>query len=389
MKRLKLASKDLTILYAEDDIRAREEVSDILNLIFNKVLVAKDGQDAFTQYKNEKNIDLILTDLNMPNLTGIELIQNIREQKDDIPIIILSAHSEIHYFLNTIKLGIDGYILKPIDIQAFTVVLNNVVNKINLKKENEEYKTNLEKKVEDEIKKRQHQEKILFQQSKLASMGEMIDAIAHQWKQPLNIMALQTDMLQYDYEDGYINKEYINNYSYKFTKQLNHTLSTLEEFRNFFRPNSTTKEFRISDTIDSVLVLVKDEFLKNTIKIEKEIITDIKIKGHENEFKHLILNIINNAKDAFIENNIKDKLITIKVTKNRNSSFLEIQDNAGGIPQHIINDIFKPNITTKPVGKGTGIGLYMSLQIAKKVHGDLYVQNTSNGAKFIFEKSYE
>jgi len=389
MKNLKQHSKNLTILFVEDDINASDEISDILSIIFKKVIVAIDGIDALNKYEAVDDIDLILTDINMPRLNGIGLIEKIREQNKDIPIIVLSAHSEVNYFLNTIRLGVDGYILKPIELSVFTVVLQNVVNKINLKKENLEYKKNLEIQVQNEIEKRLYQEKILIQQSKLAAMGEMIDAIAHQWKQPLNIMSLQTDMLQYDYEDGYINKEYIDTHIEKFQQQVTHTLTTLDEFRKFFRPNSENQKFKISDTIDSVLVLVKDEFLKNKIKIEQKIQCDIQIMGHENEFKHLILNIINNSKDAFIENNIENRIITITLNNFKDSLKLELIDNAGGIPLDIIDDIFKPNITTKPIGKGTGIGLYMSSQIAEKIDGKLRVENIGNGAKFIFEKLYE
>jgi len=389
MKNLQQHSKDLTILFVEDDFNASDEISDILSIIFKKVIVAIDGIDALNKYEAEDDIDLLLTDINMPRLNGIGLIEKIREQNKDIPIIVLSAHSEVNYFLNTIKLGIDGYILKPIEMATFTVVLQNVVNKINLKKENLEYKKNLEIQVQNEIEKRLYQEKILIQQSKLAAMGEMIDAIAHQWKQPLNIMSLQTDMLQYDYEDGYINKEYIDTHIKKFQQQVTHTLTTLDEFRKFFRPNSENQEFKISDTIDSVLVLVKDEFLKNKIKIEKKIHNEVEILGHENEFKHLILNIINNSKDAFIENDIENRIITITLNNFKDSVKLELTDNAGGIPLDIIDDIFKPNISTKPIGKGTGIGLYMSSQIAEKIDGKLRVENIDNGAKFIFEKLYE
>jgi len=386
MKDLKLASKDLTILYAEDDINTQNEISDILRLLFKDVFTADDGEDALIQYKQHPEIDLILTDINMPKLNGIDLVRTIRAEKDSIPIIVLSAHSEVDYFLDTIKLGINGYILKPIDIQTFTVVLQNVLNGINLKKENDAYKINLENKVQEEIQKRLYQEKILMQQSKLAAMGEMIDAIAHQWKQPLNIMAMHADMLQYDYEDGYINKEYIDTYRDKFTTQLNHAVDTLDSFRKFFRPDTQNKQFSISDAVDSVLVLVHDEFMKNTIKVEKNILKEYTINGNENEFKHLILNIINNAKDAFNEKDIQERVITLSVKKEQNSLKFEIEDNAGGIASHIINDIFKPNTTTKPIGKGTGIGLYMSAQIAKKLHGELSVQNNKNGAKFIFEK---
>ena len=115
-----------------------------------------------------------------------------------------------------------------------------------------------------------------------------------------------------------------------------------------------------------------------TIAAEREII----VLGIENEFKHLLLNLLSNAKDAFIDNNIDERYIHIRFYQKERTVFVEIEDTAGGIPDDIIGDIFKPNFTTKPEGKGTGIGLYMSTQIAQKMHGTLAVENTGNGAKF-------
>jgi len=248
-----------------------------------------------------------------------------------------------------------------------------------------EYKDHLEILVAQEIKKREEKEKMLLQQSKLAAMGEMMDAVAHQWKQPINLINMEVDMMGYDFEDGLIDQEYIDNFQKKISSQINHMTSTLQEFRSFFRPNKEIAEFDIKNMIDKVLLLIKDEFVKNQIKIIVDDTKNFKLTGIENEFKHLILNIINNAKDAFNENNIKDRKIYINILQDNNIKKIEIIDNAGGIPKHVIDDIFKANVTTKEEGKGTGIGLYMSSQIAQKHNGTLTVENVEDGAKFIFE----
>ena len=255
---------------------------------------------------------------------------------------------------------------------------------IKLNEELDEYKNHLELKVEEEIKKREEKEKMLLQQSKLASMGEMMDAVAHQWKQPINIINMQVDMINYDYEDGLINQEYIDEFQNKVSSQVKHMTSTLNEFRSFFRPNKEVSEFNTKNMIDKVLLLVKDEFVKNRIKITINDIGNFNLIGVENEFKHLVLNIINNSKDAFNEHNTKNREIKINLLNDDTSNTIEIIDNAGGIPEHVIEDIFKANITTKEEGKGTGIGLYMSSQIAQKHNGSLTVNNIENGAKFTF-----
>jgi len=235
-------------------------------------------------------------------------------------------------------------------------------------------------------KKRQEKEKMLLQQARLASMGEMMDAVAHQWKQPISTIAMQVEMLEYDFEDELINEDYIKKFIKKINFQISHMTSTLAEFRSFFRPSKNTQDFDVALMIDKVLLLVRDEFMKNSIHITVENSNSFTINGIENEFKHLIINIINNSKDAFIEKGIENRNIYINMISDDNSKILEISDNAGGIPTDVIGDIFKANVTTKVDGKGTGIGLYMSSQIAQKHHGTLRVENTNDGARFIFKQ---
>ena len=255
---------------------------------------------------------------------------------------------------------------------------------IKVNDELDEYKNHLEEKVQQEITKREEKEKMLLQQSKLAAMGEMMDAVAHQWKQPINIINMQVDMMGYDFEDGLVNEEYINKFQDNVSSQVQHMTSTLNEFRSFFRPNKEASSFDIKQMVDKVLLLVKDEFMKNQITIIIDDEQNFSLNGIENEFKHLILNIINNSKDAFNDNNIKNRKIQINILNDENSKSIEIIDNAGGIPEHVIEDIFKANVTTKAEGKGTGIGLYMSSQIATKHNGILNVNNINDGAKFTF-----
>jgi len=243
----------------------------------------------------------------------------------------------------------------------------------------------LEQKIDEEIKIRENNHKMYEQQAKMAAMGEMMDAAAHQWKQPLNALSLMSDMLVSDFKDGEVDQAYINEVTEDIQTQIAHMVTTLSEFRSFFRPNKEAKSFGIKRSLQSVLLLVNDEFIKNNINIHIQNDQEILIHGIENEFKHLVLNIINNAKDAFNERELKDRNIYINFYKEDNHINLEIEDDAGGIPESVIHDIFKPDVTTKEEGKGTGIGLYMSMQIAQKLHGSLSVHNTERGAQFLLE----
>jgi len=246
-----------------------------------------------------------------------------------------------------------------------------------------------QKREAEEIEKRLINEKLLVQQSKMAAMGEMMDAVAHQWKQPLNALSMYSEIIKSDFEDGSVDQKYVDQFKDDIQLQISHMVNTLDEFRTFFRPNKEEQDFQLQDVIHSVLFLTKDEFLKNRITVQLEREDFIQIHGSENEFKHLILNIINNAKDAFNDNNITEKrVIVMRLIDDDESKRVEIEDNAGGIPKHVIDDIFKANVTTKEEGKGTGIGLYMSMQIAQKHHATLSVKNQNDGACFTiaFEK---
>jgi len=240
----------------------------------------------------------------------------------------------------------------------------------------------LEKRVAIETKKRLEKEKIIERQAKMAAMGEMMDAVAHQWKQPLNALSMYADLLKMDYLDGSVDEAYIETLVDDVQKQIDHMVSTIGEFRTFFRPNKEVEPFGIKRCIQSVLLLIHDELLRNNITVHLQSQQEVIIYGVENEFKHLILNIISNAKDAFAERERTQCDIHISFEKTSEAILLNIEDNAGGIPPEVINDIFKPDITTKAEGKGTGIGLYMSQQIAHKLQGKLSASNTDRGACF-------
>jgi len=225
-------------------------------------------------------------------------------------------------------------------------------------------------------------DKLLKQQSKMAAMGEMMDAVAHQWKQPLNSLSMMNDMIKDDFKEGLVDVEYIDEMTETTHTQIEHMVSTLNEFRTFFRPSKDSEEFLLEDCINSVEVLMRDELMKNTVNLKTDIKDEIKLYGFINEFKHLFLNLLSNSIDAFNEKNIQERSIEIRTYIDKDKSIIEFEDNAKGIPSHVISSIFNPHITTKQDSNGTGIGLYMSSQIVKKHNGDISVKNTNQGALF-------
>ena len=224
--------------------------------------------------------------------------------------------------------------------------------------------------------------KMLAQQAKHAALGEMMDAVAHQWKQPLNAISMMNELLLMEFEDKTLNKEYLLEYQKDMNTQVEHLLSTLSEFRTFFRPDKKAEKFNVLESIEGVLLLVKDDLLKHTITVEVQCEKTIFIDVIKNEFKHILLNFLSNARDAFVENNIENRVVKICVKEEKEFTLVEVSDNAGGIPQDILPTIFEANVTSKEEGKGTGIGLYMSQQIAAKMSAKLSVENLKEGAIF-------
>ncbi|WP_345985943.1 HAMP domain-containing sensor histidine kinase [Sulfurimonas sp. HSL-1656] len=243
----------------------------------------------------------------------------------------------------------------------------------------------LESRVIEEINKRLEREKVLQNQAKMAAMGEMMDAVAHQWKQPLNALSMYGDLLKMDFEAGDVTLEYIEKFVEDIQEQITHMVSTLSEFRTFFRPDKESGPFGLKRCTQSVLLLVHDEMLRNNIAVTVEEGREVIVSGIENEFKHLLLNLLANAKDAFIERESQAREILIRFYKKGAHIYIEVEDSAGGIDPELLDEIFKPNFTTKRDDKGTGIGLYMSTQIAQKMQGSLTVENAARGALFRLE----
>jgi len=225
-------------------------------------------------------------------------------------------------------------------------------------------------------------DELLQQQSKLATMGEMIDAIAHQWKQPLNSISMMSDLLREDFKTGSVNESYIQELNENIHLQIDYMVNTLSEFRTFFRPTTKNENFTFLDALKSAQVLMKDELISQNILLCLEIDENLSIFGNKNEFKHLFINLINNSIDSFNEKDISNRKVYIRCYEENNNTYIEVQDNAGGVSLKVIDDIFEANVTTKKGDKKSGIGLYISEQIIKKNYGSINVHNTKNGALF-------
>ena len=229
-------------------------------------------------------------------------------------------------------------------------------------------------------------EQMLIHQSRLAALGEMIGNIAHQWRQPLNMLGLLAQDLSMTYKKGEFSTEYFEANVKKVLETILHMSKTIDDFMYFFSPNKEKSEFQVLEIIEKTIFLLEGSIDKQKIKIAVVPACDPVVNGYANEFSQVLLNILFNARDAFVTQAVISPTITIEVSTDEGKCVLLITDNAGGIPEEIIGRIFDPYFTTKGPDKGTGIGLFMSKTIIEKnMGGSLSAHNVGGGTQFRIE----
>jgi len=348
-------TKDLKILYIEDDIYLSKEMKEVLENFFKKVVLASDGQKGIEVYKIEQ-FDIVITDIKMPNMDGIEMAKKIKEINSEQDIIVISAYNDSDKLFALIKIGISDFILKPMDFNQVLNVLYKISKNIVSKKLEKEY---------------------ILEQEKFAQIGKMLDMIAHQWLQYVHLLNIKAEMIQIENNSNNLNQEKIDNYMKECREEIASLDNILSEFRVFLNQNK--KEVKsIKYIVESSIILLKDYLLKHLVKIDINV-DEFLVNIYPNQFKQVILNIIVNMVEAFEQRNIKDRQIKIY---NKNN-LLFIEDNAGGIKEEYIDKIFDENFTTK--SSGTGKGLYLSKLIMERINGTISVKNIENGARFILK----
>jgi signal transduction histidine kinase len=244
----------------------------------------------------------------------------------------------------------------------------------------------LESRVEIRTEELNEKNKLLLFQSRHAALGEMIGNIAHQWRQPLNTLGLTIQQIALYYELGEFNKDYLDKSVKKSMDLIQHMSQTIDDFRNYFKPDKEKTNFKVHAALENTLSLIEDSFRSKQIQIEIILLGDPVIYGYRNEFSQALLNILNNAGDALIEKNITPSKISITLCYEDGTAIITIADNAGGVPDEIISKIFDPYFTTKGPQQGTGVGLFMAKTIIEKnMGGKLSVRNNIDGAEFKIE----
>ena len=241
--------------------------------------------------------------------------------------------------------------------------------------------------VEKEVEKNEKKRRLLIQQNKMAAMGEMIGAIAHQWRQPLNNISL----VLYFIRDNAKNREFIeqklDSFINRALSQIEYMSNTIDDFRYFFQPSKAKREFKVIKAIKSSINIIESSLEKNGIRVNISG-EEFSVYGYENEFKQAILNILSNAKDAIVSKKSQKGEFQGKIVITLDGNSIKIYNNGGNAKQDVLERMFEPYFTTKFEDKGTGIGLYMTKMIIEKsMNGEIIAQNKDEGVEFIIRFS--
>ena len=238
-----------------------------------------------------------------------------------------------------------------------------------------EINNQLEEKIKKEVDENLKKDRLLSQQQKMISMGQMIENIAHQWRQPLSLITTSVSGLKIKKMLGDLDDEFFNKTLDSVMNTSQYLSSTIDDFRYFFKPQREKEDFYLENCCNRTIDLLEANFLEKNIKVICTI-DDVKINGYETELIQVLINLLNNSKDA-LESKEDEKLIFIDILRKNNKAIIKIKDNAGGIDEDILDKVFEPYFTTKHQAQGTGIGLYMCQEIVNKhMNGHIDITNT-------------
>lgn len=410
-----------------DDLRnlKNKKVSIVDNYAFFNTLKNKYKNIEFVKVKNlDEGFEKVLNDENFAHIDFMQSswykiqtdymsklqISAKLDESEDISIAVLKENTVLSNILDKVVLSIDkassteilnkwvikdnkkefNYnLLLQISFVVFIIFSLGVYRQILLNKANKRLKylvdlktkklQNVNKRLSIRIKrileKSQQKDRILAQQQKMVSMGQMIENIAHQWRQPLSVISTNASAIKLKKEMNLLKDDELIKTVEQIVNTSKYLSQTIDDFRYFFRPQKDKEIFSLTSCIKKCLDLINENFVQNNIKIIYKL-EDINVLGYETELIQVLINILNNSKDAFVQNNIDKKLIFITLKEINKKVHIEIYDNALGVSQNILDKVFEPYFTTKYKSSGTGIGLYMSKEIVTRhMDGDIFMDN--------------
>ena len=332
-------------------------------------------------YYAELNLNINAISIYITSLINYDLSLAINEKRNTQKVFNTIM---IFSFISVFLIFLFSIILTVLIINNVKILHNTLEQKVEDKtKELVELNNYLEAKVSKEVNQNRKKDIIMFQQARLASLGEMLNNIAHQWRQPLSSLTMIVQSFQTKMSLGKLTQKFVDEKVQDALLLALNMSNTLDDFKNFFSPDKTKSKFYIKKCIEHSMELAKYLLEKENIKIKLIVKQDIEINSFYNELSHVFLNIISNSKDALSSTIHKnDRIIKIILHKYKDFAIINIIDNGGGIDEDIMHKIFEPYYTTKYKSAGTGIGLYMSKQIIEKhMNGAILYKKVSHKIK--------
>jgi PAS domain S-box-containing protein len=317
-----------------------------------------------------------------PNTTD-ELIEKIKSQKKFRKEITISFDKiKEHNLYKTSKSGIIYLDVTVVPFRNIDGNHNGYLVYLQDITETKNTTAKLEQKVREKTEEILQQKEQLYLQSKKVAMGDLVGIIAHQLKQPLNNLSLLKDNIVFDYKLKTMTSESIEYFNRKMTEQVKFMGESIDELKDFFRPNKKKTNYILEDIINKSISILHSDLTAKGVDINVDIKEHITINGQPNELQQVIMNLLSNAKDVFEEKAIPEPKIDISLSIEDRYAILVISDNGGGIPENVIDKIFDSYFTTKGE-KGTGIGLNLTKMIVEEsMNGKINVKNSNNGAVF-------
>lgn len=387
------------ILIVDDTPSNLQVLGDLLELEGHDVLLASNSYEGLEKARMSPAPDLILLDVMMPGMDGYEVCRQLKSAVDtkDIPVVFITGMSDKSNEEKGLKLGAVDYIHKPfslslvsarvrnqLDLQSHRNHLTNLVEQRTA--ELAALNAELEQRVADEVEKSIQKDHLMFQQARLAAMGELLSNIAHQWRQPLNHLGLAIQTLPMDFEDGDLDGHKLKQFVDDTMGILDHLSQTIDEFRNFFAIEHSRTKFDPCLMTEKTISLVRAGFEQLGISVILVKQGSKPIMGYGDEFSQVVINLLTNAKDILLERHIRKPMIEVRCYCEDNITCVAVRDNGGGIREEILAKIFDPYFTTKFSSQGTGIALYMAKMIIEKhMGGSCTASNTTDGAEFVIK----
>jgi len=262
------------------------------------------------------------------------------------------------------------------DITELEELNQNLKNKVEKKtQELQQMNNNLELRIKQAVEENKNMLVQLHRSEKMAALGEMLGNIAHQWRQPLSVISTNATGIIMKKEYNMLDDESLIHSCESINTNAQYLSNTIDDFKNFLKPEKDMHTFCLDEVFNMLFTLEESMIKKYEIEIIKDIDEKIKLYGYKNELIQALLNIFNNAKDAFLELDTDIRLLFISAKIIDNNVCIIFKDNANGIPENILNKIFEPYFTTKHQSQGTGLGLHMTYNIINQMNGKIDVSN--------------